>query len=38
MEPCFWVCREVPKASPRFYKLLIVNCFKKNQMAVGWKI
>ena len=34
---CFWVLFEVPKSSFDFYNSLIINTFKIDKMAVGWK-
>ena len=36
--PCAWVLSEAPKDSSCFCKWLIVNYFKRSQMAMGWKM
>ena len=36
--PCAWVLSKVPKDSPHFCKLLIINYPERGQLAVGWKM
>ena len=36
--PCAWVLSKVPKDSPHFCKLLIINYPERGRLAVGWKM